>query len=331
MKVSPGQTNYFLASKEKGLLTLDWRILMERLKRRDIQAMYMREYYLYSELSPQRIHYLEERLIPSSERRVKINYDFRPISYYYNMVLWSTYFKYNLKKLFRAMSPRKIYASLAILYMIMLTPILLRRLRSRAPRIGLLTAVATTGFAEVTFQIVTLLSFQILYGYVFYKLGIILTSYMLGLIFGGWLVTRMIERNRGDEHLFRKTQVLIVIYPMLLPLLFWMFATLKSEVSFNLGSNIVFPFLPIIPGLIGGFQFPLANKLYLKGREGRVAKSAGLTYGLDLFGSCLGALVASLILIPILGIYITCIVVALLNMVSLILLSVRLPYAAIKR
>jgi spermidine synthase len=238
------------------------------------------------------------------------------------MVLWSSYFKYSLRKLFKTITPQKIYGGLAILYMAMLTPILVRKWRSRLPRIGVLTAVATTGFAEVTFQIITLLSFQIIYGYVFYKLGIILTSYMLGLIFGSWGIIRMMRRNQGDYRLFRKTQVSIVIYPMLLPLLFWVFASLKGKVSFSLGSNIIFPFLPIVAGFIGGFQFPLANKLYLRTHQRRVATSAGITYGLDLFGSCVGALLSSLILIPILGIYITCIVVALLNIISLILLLV---------
>ena len=56
----------------------------------------------------------------------------------------------------------------------------------------------------------------------------------------------------------------------------------------------------------------MANKLYLESGR-RVSKSAGLVYGLDLVGSCLGALLASAFLLPILGIPGTCWALALIN------------------
>ncbi|MBL7131903.1 MAG: hypothetical protein ISS45_10985, partial [Candidatus Omnitrophica bacterium] len=201
-----------------------------------------------------------------------------------------------------------------------LIPIWLKVIKRRIPSWAVLTCMGTSGFAEISFQIVTLLSFQVLYGYVYYKLGIILTSYMIGLVFGGWLITKRLKRQRGDYKLFIKTQVAIFIYPLILPVLFWVFSSLKGETSFWLGSNIIFPFLPIVAGLIGGFQFPLANSLYLKTKSAKVGYSAGLTYGLDLFGSCLGALLTSIFLIPIIGIPLTCLLVAGLNLIGLILL-----------
>jgi len=318
VKITPGETNYFFASKAKGMLTLDWAILMQRLKDRNIGSKYMREYYLFSELSDERIDFFQKRLRLSKTSAV--NTDFHPIAYYYDMVLWNTFFKYNLKGLFKAITPRKIYLTCFCIYLFLLVPVLIKALRRKISNLAVLTCVATTGFAEISFQIVTLLSFQVLYGYVYYKLGIILTSYMIGLIFGGWWITKRLEKGRPDYNLFKRTQVAIFIYPLILPILFWVFSAAKSESLFFLGSNLIFPFLAIVPGFIGGFQFPLANSLYMNKRKARVGQSAGLTYGLDLFGSCLGAILTSVILIPIVGIPMTCLLVAGLNLAGLVLL-----------
>ena len=51
--------------------------LMERLKERGVDADYMREYYLFSKLSPGRVDYLLTRLEEVED--VQINRDFSPI------------------------------------------------------------------------------------------------------------------------------------------------------------------------------------------------------------------------------------------------------------
>jgi len=317
VKVIPGDTNYFLGCKNRGILTLDYRKLMERLTQRKVRAKYVREYYLASELSDERINYLEGKLLPLP--KIMLNNDFRPISYYYDMLLWSAHFKFTLARIFKKISPNVIYITALLIYCAILLPIWLRKSIPEVRPMAILTAVATTGFAEITFQVVTLLSFQIVYGYVYYKLSMILTSFMIGLIWGGWWASKIIEKGRGDFLNFIQAQILICIYPLILPLIFLGFAGSSGEFITHLGSNIIFPFLPIIAGFIGGFQFPLANKLYLKWRGGFV-RTAGLTYGLDLFGSSLGALSVSIFLLPIVGIPVVCLMVAVLNLVSLVLL-----------
>jgi spermidine synthase len=291
---------------------------MQRLRQRNIEARYMREYYLFSELSEERIRFFQNRLAQS--KITNLNRDFYPIGYYYDMVLWSTFFKYNLKGLFGAINAKKIYISLIFFCLLLLIPAWIRSVRRGIPCWGVLACVGTTGFAEMTFQIITLLSFQVLYGFVYYKLGVILTSFMFGLILGGWWITKRIEIGQADYNLFIKTQAAIFIYPLILPLLFWAFSVTKGRFSLFLGTNVIFPFLPVIPGVIGGIQFPLANSLYIKKINVGVGSSAGLTYGIDLFGSCLGAILTSILLIPIIGIPMTCLLVAGLNLVGLILL-----------
>lgn len=316
--ITPGETNFFLASRSKGVLTDDWKVLLERAGERGIETKYVREYYLYADFSRERFEYTLKRL--KTKKPVRINSDFRPISYYYNMVFWSTYFSkagYLSRKVLKSVTERRTWFSLLVISVILLFP--LGFIRKRRTSYGILIPVATTGFAEISFQIVTLLSFQILYGYVFYKLTLILTSYMLGLILGGLWITRLMTKGKGTRKTFLLTQVTIVIYPLILPFLFLLFAKTRSDLSTFIGSNIVFPLLPVIPGIIGGFQFPLANKLFIEQR-GTKGVSAGMTYGLDLIGACIGALLVSVFLIPIIGIPNTCFEICILNFVSLILI-----------
>lgn len=318
--ITPGATNFFLASKKQGILTDDWRELLERAGRRGVETRYVRDYYLFADFSHERFQQTLQAL--TDAREIRINSDFKPATYYHNMVFWSTYFskaRYLMRRILGMVNERRTWGALLVISGIILLPALLF-LRRRSS-FGILVPIATTGFAEITFQFVTLLSFQILYGYVFYKLTLILTSYMLGLIFGGLWITKKMERGGGTAKTYLFTQFSIVLYPLFLPLLFLVFSHFRNGVTNSIGSNIVFPLLPVIPGLIGGFQFPLANKLFISTR-GTTGVAAGMTYGLDMVGSCVGALLVSVFLVPIIGILNTCIQVSVLNFISLILVAI---------
>jgi predicted membrane-bound spermidine synthase len=75
----------------------------------------------------------------------------------------------------------------------------------------------------------------------------------------------------------------------------------------TLRAAFVFPVLACFCGLIGGYQFPLASRIYFSDKPGR---SPGALYALDLAGSCLGALLIGAFLIPLFGFRNTAIVMA---------------------
>jgi spermidine synthase len=224
-----------------------------------------------------------------------------------------------LKKILKYLSEDKVWRFIWAIFVFIIFWGIIKNKKRSLNNNSVLIAVMTTGFAEIAFQIVVLLSFQIIYGYVFYKLGLILTSFMIGLVLGSWWIIKIMPHLKKDLNLFIWTQVSICIYPLILPLFFWWLSGNKTEITYWLGSNILFPFLPIVSGFIGGFQFPLANKIYLAKQED-IGRVAGVSYSMDLFGSCLGALLTGAFLVPILGIYKTCVVVAMLNFAALILL-----------
>lgn len=315
VKIIPGDTAYFLASPETGMLELDAVVLTRRLRELHIDTKFVRDYYLFSKLSEGRLSYINERLADCPAR---INRDFSPVSYYYDTILWTTYFKSALQSFFKSINRTTIYASAAGLYMAILLCGILGKGFARRRR-SVLVAVATTGFSEISFEVITLIAFQVLYGYLYYKLGLIVTSFMVGLSAGSFLMTKRMNTMRNPYKTFIKIQIAICLYPLLLPLAFFILRTIEHWTLRSLALNAVFTLLPVVAGVMGGLQFPLANKLYLK-RVESLGSTAGINYGADMIGSCAGALLVSALVIPIAGINGACLLVALLNCSSLAIL-----------
>ena len=68
-----------------------------------------------------------------------------------------------------------------------------------------------------------------------YKLGLILTAFMIGLIAGGFIVTRIMDRIKNDLLVFMYTQVAISIYPLLLLGVFQIF---KGGYAYSLAPTL---------------------------------------------------------------------------------------------
>jgi spermidine synthase len=175
-----------------------------------------------------------------------------------------------------------------------------------------LIAIAAGGFSTMAFQILLLLAFQIMYGYLFYKLGIILTAFMAGLALGAVFAVRAIEKLGKERYFLAAVQGDFILYSLILPVFF-----LKG------GSSALFPVMSAIAGFIGGSQFPIAARA-LSGENENTGRAGGLTYGTDLFGSFFGAIFTGVLLVPILGIPKTCIALAAINTVVLALLVLNL-------
>lgn len=317
--VFPGDYNFFLASPAKGLLTYEPKILISRLKKRNLDLKYVREYYLPFKLNPQRVSYLENSIKEATG--TKINYDFRPIGYFYDMVLWSTHFKSDIKYFLNNLDrtvPRAINLIFTLAFIFLCLFLLAPK---RLKNLPVAVSIGTTGFSEMLFQIVVILSFQVVYGYVYYKIGLIFASFMLGLVLGSALAIRILAKGVNLSKIYIATQLSICIYPILLPPIFLSLSRMRADVARSLAIETLFSFLPIVAGFIGGLQFPLANKICL-GQGGFVGKTAGVLYGIDLLGACLGALLTSAVLIPMIGINTACYLTAIMNVLVLFLIVI---------
>ncbi|MDP2044170.1 MAG: fused MFS/spermidine synthase [Candidatus Omnitrophota bacterium] len=320
VKVIPGNTAYFLATDTRGGLTYDYKLLMHRAAERKLDLQYVREYYLFSKLTKDKIYYTENAL---KKARPRFNFDFRPSSYYYAIIYWSSQFRDSLiTDALRKVSGGAIW----LIFSLSVISLSLFGFKNKVDFSKIaLAGICAAGFSQAAIQIAILFSFQIIYGYLYFKLGLLFTFFMLGLAIGGWLTGRPGRPGRpclpagrqdlGDDRLRRKFmffQLSIAIYAFLFPAAVTLLSLAKPNYAYWFGANIFFPALSFLSGLQGGALFVLANKAYLNKEKGAGA-SAGLTYGLDLLGSCAGAILTAVFMIPVLGLAQTCLIIGLLN------------------
>ncbi len=312
----PGEYLLLFASSSEKVLTYNDRILNRRFKERKIKTDFLTSYHITYQFTPRKISYLLGAL--EEAKGAKKNFDFQPISYYYDIVLWASYFYPASRKVFASFAKLNVWHFATILAVLVFILIFLSRKSPKIRRSFTPLAIATTGFAGITLEIVLILAFQVLYGYLYSRIGLIVALFMVGLTAGALLMIKQLPKIKRELLILSRLEGAVAIYALLLPLFLIALSKVKGVYLYPL-SQIVFPILVALTGFLVGLEFPLANKIYLKGQK--VGKTAGLLYGVDLFGSCLGALLASVLLIPILGIIQTCLIVSLFNLSTFFLLS----------
>jgi spermidine synthase len=80
-------------------------------------------------------------------------------------------------------------------------------------------------------------------------------------------------------------------------------------------------FLIGIGGVLTGIEFPLVNKIFMQCNN-NIVISAGVTDSADHIGAFLGAILTGVIFLPLLGLFGTCLILATLNISSLILIAI---------
>jgi spermidine synthase len=318
--VTPGDTAYFLAGKNKDFLTLDPNRIVQRLSGRRVKTHFFSEWYLPSHLSEERINGL--KLILKDTEGVWINKDLRPICYFYDLILWGRYFSPTTGKILekvKDISGRGLLLFFTILTIVfaICTKILGRE---KGQRLTVGTVVMLGGFIEIVLEFLLILGFQVFYGYAYLQLGILITAFMVGLTIGSALMTHILDSLKKLYIWYCGIQISYLIYP-----LFIIFLFTRINVSFWPAKAVesIFILLTLIAGFMGGFQFPIATDLFLSANQ-KWKGQAGLLYGLDLIGAAFGAILASSYLVPIFGILATLGVLSLMGGIGLTLLLVNI-------
>ena len=310
----PGEQTHVLAQKTgtgPATLTRDPIELQKRIDERRLETQYVNRFYLPFRLNPMRLRALDAlRADPLPETR--INRDLQPVAYFHSLLIWLSQFEQRTGRqlgLHTLTRVRPMHLILGILVLLVTASLWQRR----HPMTGLVLSVGTTGFSEILFQIVVILSFQVLYGYVYYKLSLILTAFMIGLVLGAWSIGRLLPRISQPLRLYQWTQLAIGLYPLVLLACIWGLHGSSASIPHWLPVQTLFALLPILAGFLGGFQFPLASQIQLeRGKE--VGVTAGSLYSVDLLGACIGAILGALVLVPLFGLLHICWLVAVLNL-----------------
>jgi spermidine synthase len=167
-------------------------------------------------------------------------------------------------------------------------------------------------------QILLLLAFQSIYGYVYHELTILIGLFMAGIACGSWLgIPRMSSRNSLPYRTMATTQLLLALSCPALIFAFSLLERLSGPATMWMAAQLALPALAALSGVLGGYQFPIASEVYLHDRTGR--QGLGTLYAVDLLGGCAGALLLSTYLIPVFGFWKTAWLVAAVNLIPALL------------
>ncbi len=283
--ILPGGQVFFLASD--GELTVE---VARRLRQAGIESRWMNDDYLRHTLTARRLATVRGAAAPDTP----VNRDFSPVLYYYHLRLWMSKFKVRFGLLEGGL------LVVLVVYLVRIRPVPL--------------AMFTTGFAASGLEVVLLVAFQILYGSVYFQVGVIVTMFMLGLGIGSLSMNRMLARP-GSKHLTRKDlaklELAIAVFAALLPVVLLSLGSLGGAAAAE-ASRLVIPVLALLLAVMVGMEFPLAGKLDFQG----VTSTAARLYTADYLGAALGALLVSTLLIPLIGVWAVCLLTAAVNVLS---------------
>jgi spermidine synthase len=296
--VIPGNPTHFIAGGTEGYVTRDPAVLSERIADRDLDVVYVRDYYLFDRLSEGRVNAADESIRRSDAPR---NTDLLPAGYYLSLVVWNRELA-GPSRFFssarRHLTPGGAALVAALVAALLAGPALSARRARGAFRRNVLAAIFIVGATEISLEIAALTAFQSLYGYVYHRMAIIVAAFMAGLAAGGVLGARVAHAGAG-ERAFAALQGGIAVVPLLLGAAIVGIAGLPPE-RLELWATW-FPLIVVGSAVLAGMQFPLAGKLYL-GEGSEVGAIGGRLYGADLLGSAIGATAAAVLVLPIMGI-----------------------------
>ncbi|OGV69706.1 MAG: hypothetical protein A2283_17245 [Lentisphaerae bacterium RIFOXYA12_FULL_48_11] len=323
----------FIAGNTDSDITFDRKTLFERSKNAAISNKYFQSQYFLGadEIDPAKIRLVEEKFASAD---VHINTNLRPITYFYNLLLWNRFSGSGVESLLdriRTITIQHLLYFLATCALLILMTYLFIRLVCRRQDSSLLNGgwvrsmsgfvLATTGFCGMGLEVILLFIFQSIYGYVYSMVGLIVACFMMGLVLGA-VAGRYLSVSGWVG--FRISLVFMEVMQIVCALAIPGIAMLTSVVS---GSVLIMRLLEVfiymlvaVIGCVVGAEFPLVNKLYSRSGVG-IRSTAAITDAADHLGAAVGAISVGVILVPVLGVCSTCIVIVgvkILGLISLV-------------
>jgi spermidine synthase len=166
-------------------------------------------------------------------------------------------------------------------------------------------------------EIMLLYTLQILYGYVYGMVGLAIGIFMFGLVLGSALMNRYLGAQSPSQSPSQGFKVLFALdislasFAATLP---WVMGLLQASALYEMAQTILFCLVGVT-GVIGGLLFPLAAFVRLNDQTS-TARAAAAVDTADHVGAAVGALVTGVVLVPVVGLTGTCMVIALMKMLS---------------
>jgi spermidine synthase len=237
-------------------------------------------------------------------------------------MLWAFQWSPRLERSFSnisAIHPAKLWAGLILASIVCLSIFWLGALRFRA---AIALSVTVSGAVEMVIQLLLLLTFQVLEGFVYLQLALIIAFFMAGIGIGTAAVSWWEHRHptkRFSISTFIRIQALFSLFPLLLILLLVLIHESFRDALTSATIRWIFSALSFAGGFLGGSHFSLGVLAYAD--SGTPSERIGGTlYALDLLGAVGGVLLASFFIMPVYGLINTLILLSIISFVCLLAL-----------
>ena len=195
---------------------------------------------------------------------------------------------------------RRLLVGLAIALVLLSIVTVLGTLR-QGERFSRQAAVFGSGFAGAAVPVLAVFIYQVRFGSVYAGIAGLVTTFMLGTVLGGWLGTSIAGSGGRSRCWFLAADLLLAVSAGSLPFL------LRASPS------SAFFALCGLAGSGVGMQFPICAAGL---REAAAGRRISRTAVLDLSGGFLGALLVTVLLVPVLGIRLTAFLVVLVKLIG---------------
>jgi spermidine synthase len=267
--VFPGITHYYLASDAP--LTTD---IAGVLAGRKIVTRRLVDYELPGMTDPFRLDILKRLL---TEKKISPNRDLSPSAFGHLLDMW-------MKK---SESPKTLQ------YIMFVSILAFAVLVCR--RDMLRFTIMTSGYAGMAFELSLLLLFQIIYGYVYLRICIFVTLFMIGSALGAFASGKL-KKDTFWQVLATESALIALAALACVATLAGVGA--KSQISLFAMQYIVIPSLIFLVASAAGCQFSAVSRM----ARGTGAEITGRLYMADLAGAACGTILTGLLFIPKIGI-----------------------------
>lgn len=307
--VIPGSYLYYYATRAKNVLTDDAATLVKRWRAENINTRYFNSLSIPHLVTPDRLNYVRSAV--KYDKNTKINTDFHPISYLYSILVWLSYFPGLINMPVQKILTVKLGSLILWLFALALT-LRFAGYRIKAIKDNAIPAVvAVVGFNAMALQLLTIYSFEAIYGYIYIKIGLLIAVFMAGLAAGSYLANARLKQVRIE---------LMIVLLFLSTEAFAIYLNASPKLDYRL-SEYLMPVFSFLFASLAGAVFPAAVRDY---RSKSLENKAGVLYGCDLLGGAASAVLTSILFIPVFGIMGTIIMPISLCLISLVLL----PYSS---
>lgn len=180
-------------------------------------------------------------------------------------------------------------------------------------RIALLTA-GLSGFAAMVYELTWIRLLTLILGSSVYSFSLMLMAFISGITLGSYIVSKIIQRLKNLYSFLGICELAVVISMLLvlplyqrLPYYFWVIAGMvgKTAAGYSLYVIIEFFFcflLMLLPTIFLGMTLPLISRITATD-IGRVGKSIGSVFSINMLGTVFGSLLTGLFFIPWIGVH----------------------------